>query len=57
MACEKCEELKKHLRSMEDAVERTRRNMGWKIPVYALVALRELETLVKIAKEKLEKKE
>lgn len=54
MECEKCKAMRIALDKMESAVKQVERNMGWKIPVYALVALRELKLHVSLAKEKLE---
>lgn len=53
MDCVKCAELKTALDAMESNVKRIEMNMGWKIPVYALIALRELKLQVSVAKEKL----
>ena len=55
MECEKCEAMKIAIKNMESSVKEFERNIGWKIPVYALIALRELKLHVSLAKEKLNK--
>lgn len=54
MECEKCKSVLKSIKKMESEVKNIERNIGWKIPVYALIALRELKLHVAIVKEKLE---
>ena len=55
MECEKCKSMVASINEMDEAVRRIERHIGWKIPVYALVALRELKLHVALAKEKLNK--